>query len=373
MARYGRDYDRGRGGMRGGMGGGGGMRGGWGDEDELRGGGGSAWGGGEYGGMRSDAYGAGGGWEGGYRRGMSEFGPGGGAYDQGFGEPPGWNAGARGGGGGWESGGEWSGGGYPTGMGRGYGGGYQGGGWGSGGGREAMGDRGYGGGGMDDETGGGYGRPGGRSGGGGRGMRGGSGRGGQDETRRLRAADIMTESPECVTGDVSLAEAACKMRDLDVGIIPVVESESNRRLKGVLTDRDITVRAVAEGMDARSTRVADVMTTDVETCNKNDLVSDVLDVMRREQVRRVPITDRDGRLVGIVAQADVVLDIDSHRGEHRVQDTLERISEPAGRGRGGATRGSQGRGGGSSPGGGWNASGSGSTGSTSNLGGDESR
>ena len=137
------------------------------------------------------------------------------------------------------------------------------------------------------------------------------------------------------------------MRDLDVGIIPVVESEQNKRLKGVVTDRDITIRAVAEGKDANSTKVLEVMTAGVETCNQNDTVQDILNLMEREQVRRVPITDREGRLVGIVAQADVATELtSSHEGMHEVADTLERISAP-GRPRqgGGAMRGSQSRGG----------------------------
>jgi hypothetical protein len=127
----------------------------------------------------------------------------------------------------------------------------------------------------------------------------------------------------------------------------VVESEQNKRLKGVVTDRDITIRAVAEGKDANSTKVLEVMTSGVETCNQNDTVQDILNLMEREQVRRVPITDREGRLVGIVAQADVATELtSSHEGMHEVADTLERISEP-GRPRqgGGAMRGSQSRGG----------------------------
>ncbi|HYJ78031.1 MAG TPA: CBS domain-containing protein [Longimicrobiaceae bacterium] len=163
-------------------------------------------------------------------------------------------------------------------------------------------------------------------------QRDGQGRSGQDELHRLRAADIMTENPETVTPDASLAEAAQKMRDLNVGIIPVVESGDSRRLCGVVTDRDIAIRAVAEGMDARGTTVAVVMTTKVEVCGRDDSVQDVLRVMEREQVRRVPITDGDGRLVGIVAQADVARDVDSDSGEIRVADALERISEPTGRG-----------------------------------------
>jgi CBS domain-containing protein len=327
MARYGRDFDRDRWGMQGdeGQGGGSGFYGG-GDRlgNHWRGGQGGGQGGygADYGGMGSDSQGYPG-WSGGYRGGQSGFGSGGGSYDNDFGSG-GWRGG---------EGVNWSHGGR---LNRGQGGDYY-----------SSGGYGYetgGYGGLRDYgtgSGGGYG---GGSGGYESGMGsdwGARGGAGQDETRRMRAVDIMTENPECVTPESSLADAAMKMRDLDVGIIPVVDSEQGRRLKGVVTDRDITIRAVAEGMDARSTKVQEVMTTEVESCNKNDTVADILRVMEREQVRRVPITDREGRLVGIVAQADVVRDLDSERGEHRVNDAIEHISEPA-RG-GGMGRGSQSR------------------------------
>lgn len=324
MARYGRDFERDRWSMRDeeGTGGGSGFYGG-GDRFGNRWRGGESGGyGGDYGGMGSDSQRYPG-WSNGYRGGQSGYGSGGGSYDNEFG-------------GGW--GGEgvnWSHGGR---LNRGPGGEY------------------YSAGGYGYEVGG----TGGRSSGSGSdfemgtgndwgardtGYGGGTGRGRgaqqQDETLRLRAVDIMTENPECVTPESTLADAAMKMRDLNVGIIPVVDSETGRRLKGVVTDRDITIRAVAEGMDVRGTRVLEVMTTEVESCNKNDTVGDILRVMEREQVRRVPITDREGRLVGIVAQADVVRDLDSERGEHRVNDTIEHISEPS-RG-GGKMRASQSR------------------------------
>ena len=159
-----------------------------------------------------------------------------------------------------------------------------------------------------------------------------------DEASRMRASELMTRDPETVSADATLAEAAKKMRDMNVGIIPVVESESSKRLKGVVTDRDIAIRAVAEGKDVKSTKVSDVMTTEVETCNQNDSVREVLQVMQREQVRRVPITDREGRLVGIIAQADVATDFggDDGQRDNMVADTLEEISESSqgGRGRG---------------------------------------
>jgi CBS domain-containing protein len=153
-------------------------------------------------------------------------------------------------------------------------------------------------------------------------------RGGR-QGNRMRASEIMTENPEAVTPDATLADVARRMREMDVGIIPVVEDMSGRRLRGVITDRDIAVRAVADGKDGR-TKVSECMTPDVETVNKNDSVHQVLQLMQREQVRRVPVTDREGRLVGIIAQADLTLDYaeDMPNRERMVEDTIERISEP---------------------------------------------
>ncbi|HUE97439.1 MAG TPA: CBS domain-containing protein [Longimicrobiaceae bacterium] len=158
----------------------------------------------------------------------------------------------------------------------------------------------------------------------------GRGRGGESGYGRARASEIMTESPETVTSDATLSEAARMMRDLNVGIIPVVESQENRRLCGVITDRDITVRALAEGKDGTA-KVGECMTDRVRSVNKNDSVHEVMRVMREEQVRRVPITDREGRLVGIIAQADLAVDyaVDDPSRELEVGETLERISEPA--------------------------------------------
>lgn len=186
---------------------------------------------------------------------------------------------------------------------------------------------------------GGYGQGGSQYGGSYGGSQYGAGMGGMqsDETSRVRVSEVMTRDPETVTAEATLADAARKMRDMDVGIIPVVESEQNKRLRGVITDRDIAIRAVAEGKDVKTAKVSEIMTTDVETCNQNDAMRDVLNVMQREQVRRVPITDREGRLVGIVAQADVATDFGGGQGQrdYQVAETVERISEPAQPRRGG--------------------------------------
>src|SRR5690606_35230150 len=152
----------------------------------------------------------------------------------------------------------------------------------------------------------------------------GEGWGGQRGRRTARAAEIMTDDPESVTTDATISEVARKMRDLNVGIIPVVESQDNRRLRGVITDRDVTVRAVAEGKDGNA-KVADCMTDRVRSVNKNDSIHEVMRVMREEQVRRVPVTDREGRLVGIIAQADLAVDFagDDVSREMELGETLE--------------------------------------------------
>ena len=156
------------------------------------------------------------------------------------------------------------------------------------------------------------------------------GRGGSAATR-VTVRQIMTENPESVTRDTPLADVARRMRDLDVGIIPVVRDADTGTLEGVITDRDIAVRAAADGEDMKKAVAGDFMSTDVATVRLGDSVRDVFSVMKRKRVRRVPVTDDAGRLVGIIAQADLAVDyagLDLDR-ETEVEEVLERISEPA--------------------------------------------
>lgn len=144
----------------------------------------------------------------------------------------------------------------------------------------------------------------------------------------MKARDIMSRNPATVTPDTPLTDAARIMKKENVGVVPVVESEGSRRLVGVLTDRDIATRAVAEGRDGASTSVGHVMTSDVRSCAPDDSVDEIMEVMGREQVRRIPIVDERGTLVGIVAQADIVLDA---KDEKKAEKTIEKISEPTGK------------------------------------------
>lgn len=144
----------------------------------------------------------------------------------------------------------------------------------------------------------------------------------------MKIQDIMTRDPSCVSPDSTVREAAQLMKRDDVGIVPVVENTSDKRLLGVVTDRDIAVRCVAEGKDG-SCRVRDVMSSDnLATCKLNDDVDSVMDAMRTEKVRRIPIVDERGSLVGIVAQSDVLR---KTRDTHKAGETVEEISEPGGR------------------------------------------
>lgn len=144
----------------------------------------------------------------------------------------------------------------------------------------------------------------------------------------MKIQDIMTRDPSSVSADATVREAAQVMKRENVGIVPVVAGQNERRLVGLVTDRDIAIRCIAEGKDG-TCRVRDVMSADdLATCNANDDVENVMSAMRSEKVRRIPIVDERGSLVGIVSQADVLL---KTRDTSRAGETVEQISEPGGR------------------------------------------
>jgi len=140
----------------------------------------------------------------------------------------------------------------------------------------------------------------------------------------MQVKEVMTRGVECVGPDATLQEAARKMKDLDVGPLPVCD---NDRLAGMVTDRDITVRAVAEGKDPRSTRVRDVMSEGINYVYEDDDVSSAARQMKDKQVRRLVVLNRDKRMVGIVSLGDLAVQTGD---EHMAGDTLERVSQPAG-------------------------------------------
>ncbi len=135
--------------------------------------------------------------------------------------------------------------------------------------------------------------------------------------------DIMTTNVEYVWPDDTLQEAALKMRELDVGPMPVCDRD---RITGMITDRDIAVRAVAEGRDPRSTRVRDVMTRDIIFCYEDEDVEEAARLMQARQVRRVLVLNRAKRLVGIVSLGDLAV---AAGDPQRVGEVFQEISEPA--------------------------------------------
>jgi CBS domain-containing protein len=138
------------------------------------------------------------------------------------------------------------------------------------------------------------------------------------ENHRIR--ELMTESPRTVSSDATVVEATRVMRADDVGLVPVVDGD---RLVGTVTDRDIAIRVVAEERDPSSTTVREIASTDLVTIDPEQELGEALRLMAQHQVRRLPVVEEDGRLVGIVAQADVA----RHGDDTQTGQVVERISQ----------------------------------------------
>jgi CBS domain-containing protein len=122
--------------------------------------------------------------------------------------------------------------------------------------------------------------------------------------------EVMTKNPACCLQNDTVSKAAGLMKSENVGAIPVVENEQTRKLIGIVTDRDLALKIVAEGLDATSTLVGVAMTHKVVTCLAEDDLQKALDAMAEHQLRRIPIVDVNSQVVGIIAQADVATRFD---------------------------------------------------------------
>jgi CBS domain-containing protein len=136
--------------------------------------------------------------------------------------------------------------------------------------------------------------------------------------------DAMTENPRSIGVSASVVEAARLMREEHIGSLPITEDE---RLVGMITDRDITTRVVAEAADPKTTSVGDVYSRDLISVEPENDLEEALQLMSRHQVRRLPVVENE-RLVGIVAQADIALTLTEN--EQRTGELVEAISEPSG-------------------------------------------
>ena len=117
--------------------------------------------------------------------------------------------------------------------------------------------------------------------------------------------EVMTKKAICCLPNDPVSKAAQLMRSENIGSIPVVEDQQNKKLVGIVTDRDLALKIVAEGRDANSTQVEAVMTRKVVTCRAEDDLQKALNAMAEHQLRRIPVVENDYRVVGIIAQADV--------------------------------------------------------------------
>jgi CBS domain-containing protein len=130
---------------------------------------------------------------------------------------------------------------------------------------------------------------------------------------KKKISELMSSNPCAIEADKPVAYAARMMKDEDVGLAPIVQGD---RLVGTLTDRDIVTRVVAEGKDPESISVREVASTDLVTVDPQQDLGDALQLMASNQVRRLPVVEEDGRLVGVIAQADVAREAkDKQTGE----------------------------------------------------------
>lgn len=138
----------------------------------------------------------------------------------------------------------------------------------------------------------------------------------------MKVSEIMTRTVEHIRPEDTVEDAAAKMRDLDIGSLPVYDGV---RLLGMVSDRDLAIRVVAEGKNPQATAVSEVMSPDVISCAEDDEVDDAAGLMQRRLVRRLIVLDDEGRMTGIVSLGDLAT---QQSDDELVADTVEEVSEP---------------------------------------------
>ena len=139
----------------------------------------------------------------------------------------------------------------------------------------------------------------------------------------MKICDILTKDPQVVRPDAMISEAAKMMKQHDIGMLPVCDGH---RLVGSITDRDLAIRAIAEGRNPLSTKVSDIMTPNVFWCYDDQDLEEAAQIMEEKQIRRLPIVNREKRLVGIVSLGDFAL---RSQNDRLAEEVLECVSEPA--------------------------------------------
>jgi CBS domain-containing protein len=142
----------------------------------------------------------------------------------------------------------------------------------------------------------------------------------------MRVKHVMTKNPTCCLATDKARAAASIMRDEGTGIVPVIDNEQSQKIMGVVTDRDLSMNVVAEGREPDGVSVQECMTAVVVTCSVNDSVDRAMELMKENQIRRIPVVDGEGRVQGILSMADLVTRADLKMGE--THDTLKKVSAP---------------------------------------------
>ncbi|TAK14690.1 MAG: CBS domain-containing protein [Anaerolineae bacterium] len=140
-----------------------------------------------------------------------------------------------------------------------------------------------------------------------------------------KCSDVMTKDPTLCLPTDTVGKAAQLMKSENIGSLPVIESEGTRKLVGIVTDRDLAVKVVAADRDSGATKLSDVMTQMVYTCNADDDVMVAVATMAEHQLRRLPVVDKDAKVVGIISQADIAtrVNLPEETGE-----MVKEISQP---------------------------------------------
>src|SRR5947208_1831604 len=122
----------------------------------------------------------------------------------------------------------------------------------------------------------------------------------------MKCSEIMTKDPECVVGTTTVDQVAQLMAAKDIGPVPVVEDLQSEKLLGIVTDRDLTLKVIAEGRDPKKAKVQDIMTTQLVTCLSDENAEEALKRMKKQNVRRILVADRSNKLLGIITVSDIV-------------------------------------------------------------------
>lgn len=140
----------------------------------------------------------------------------------------------------------------------------------------------------------------------------------------MKVKELMSKDPTCATPDMTLGKVAKMMADANVGAIPIIENKDSQKVVGVVTDRDITTRAVALEKNPLMMKAMDIMSTNIITVGPDDDVEEVARLMEKNKIRRVPVVDDKGKVCGMVAQADIAL----KTSNETTANVVESISKP---------------------------------------------